>query len=411
MKFFIHTLLFFLLSTQFCFAQWYSQNTGTTVNLNSVQFKDTINGWIFGDLGTILRTTNGGTDWISQPSGTTANLNSVHFEGEDLGWAVGDSGIIINTSDGGLTWTKQQISPEYTFKGVYFIDESSGWIVGAGDSSLVIRTTDGGINWTQQSCIGYGLYDVWFTDLINGITVGRDWIFRTTDGGENWTIQHYGRLAFFCELFFVDSNNGWVVSNYGDLLNTTDGGATWSGGLFWSLFGVSFADVSNGTVVGYEGSIYRTTDGGIIWAEQSSGTTNNLLDVCFIDTNNGWLVGEGGTILYTTNGGVSFIEEEVIDEVPTGFLLSQNFPNPFNPSTSIKYQVASISFVSLVVYDILGNEIETLINEEKSAGTYEITWYAANLPSGVYFYQLKTVDLSTGSGQVFLQTKKMILMK
>jgi len=83
--------------------------------------------------------------------------------------------------------------------------------------------------------------------------------------------------------------------------------------------------------------------------------------------------------------------------------LSYNYPNPFNPSTKIKYSVPHLSNVLIKVFDILGDEIETLVNEEKSAGTYEVTWYAENLPSGVYFYQLK-VDS-------FLETKKMLLLK
>lgn len=89
--------------------------------------------------------------------------------------------------------------------------------------------------------------------------------------------------------------------------------------------------------------------------------------------------------------------------LPTEFALEQNYPNPFNPSTSIQYAISSRQFVSLKVYDILGNEIETLVNEIKPAGTYEVTWHAANLPSGVYFYQLKA-----GS---FVETRKMLLLK
>jgi hypothetical protein len=85
------------------------------------------------------------------------------------------------------------------------------------------------------------------------------------------------------------------------------------------------------------------------------------------------------------------------------YKLEQNYPNPFNPSTKIKYSVPQSSTVIIKIFDILGNEIETLVNEEKQAGTYEITWYAVNLPSGVYFYQLKAGD--------FVQTKKMVLMK
>jgi CubicO group peptidase (beta-lactamase class C family) len=92
------------------------------------------------------------------------------------------------------------------------------------------------------------------------------------------------------------------------------------------------------------------------------------------------------------------------------FYLEQNYPNPFNPSTTIKYQIpASLNpskggtLVTLKVFDVLGNEIETLVKEEKPAGIYELIWNAANLPSGVYFYQL-----SAGS---FIETKKMVLLK
>lgn len=85
------------------------------------------------------------------------------------------------------------------------------------------------------------------------------------------------------------------------------------------------------------------------------------------------------------------------------YILEQNYPNPFNPSTKIKYSIPQSSNVSIKVFDILGNEIETLVNEEKQTGTFEITWYAENLQSGVYFYNLQAGD--------FVQTKKMIFMK
>ena len=88
---------------------------------------------------------------------------------------------------------------------------------------------------------------------------------------------------------------------------------------------------------------------------------------------------------------------------PTSFSLEQNYPNPFNPSTQIQYRVASVSNVSLKVYDVLGNEVATLVNEEKPAGTYEVKFDAAELSSGIYFYKLQA-----GS---FSETKKMILMK
>ncbi len=89
--------------------------------------------------------------------------------------------------------------------------------------------------------------------------------------------------------------------------------------------------------------------------------------------------------------------------IPNKFELSQNYPNPFNPSTRIKYQVAINSQVSLKVYDVLGDEVATLVNEEKPAGSYEVEFDASHLSSGVYFYKLQA-----GS---FVETRKIILLR
>lgn len=85
------------------------------------------------------------------------------------------------------------------------------------------------------------------------------------------------------------------------------------------------------------------------------------------------------------------------------FLLSNNNPNPFNPSTSIQYAVSSRQFVTLKVYDILGTEIATLVNQEKPAGNYEVNFNASNLSSGVYIFKMKAGD--------FVETRKMVLLK
>jgi hypothetical protein len=127
-----------------------------------------------------------------------------------------------------------------------------------------------------------------------------------------------------------------------------------------------------------------------------------------------------GTKQWSTNvyygiiGGEEFGNLVSVDEtepaLPTKFLLSQNYPNPFNPSTSIQYAVSSLptgqagrQFVSLKVYDVLGNEIATLVNEELPAGEYEVEFDGSKLPSGIYFYQLKAGN--------FIETKKMILLR
>jgi len=108
-----------------------------------------------------------------------------------------------------------------------------------------------------------------------------------------------------------------------------------------------------------------------------------------------------------------YYSPESIDDrglLPEIFILEQNYPNPFNPDTKIQYSVPQLSNVTIKVYDVLGREIETLVNELKSTGTYEITWYAEGLPSGVYTYRLQVVSTKRQEGS-FSQCRKMILLK
>ena len=107
--------------------------------------------------------------------------------------------------------------------------------------------------------------------------------------------------------------------------------------------------------------------------------------------------------------GLLFSESSIVEVnegqslTPQAFYLSQNYPNPFNPSTIINYQLPISSRVILKVFDVLGNEVKTLVNEEKPAGDYKVKFDGIGLSSGVYFYQLKSVE--------FVQTKKMLLIK
>ena len=119
----------------------------------------------------------------------------------------------------------------------------------------------------------------------------------------------------------------------------------------------------------------------------------------------GFLVYSVYNLVYAKINGIEYGILSVDNNIEPreNYLLSQNYPNPFNPSTSIHYAVSSRQFVSLKVYDLLGKEVATLINEEKPAGTYEIEFNATNLPSSIYFYRLQA-----GS---FVETKKMVLLK
>jgi hypothetical protein len=95
--------------------------------------------------------------------------------------------------------------------------------------------------------------------------------------------------------------------------------------------------------------------------------------------------------------------KQISSSVPNEYKLYQNYPNPFNPMTNIKYQISKAGFVILKIYDILGRQISTLINEKQTPGSYNVTFDATSLSSGVYFYKLQTDN--------FTDTKKMVIIK
>ena len=154
-------------------------------------------------------------------------------------------------------------------------------------------------------------------------------------------------------------------------------------------------------MTGRNGTILRTTDGGNNWFQQTTRTWYDVSSVCFIDVNNG----DYGLIMATTNGGgiVSVENNDNKSTIPSKYLLSQNFPNPFNPSTTISWQIPESGLVTLKIYDVLGREVTTLVSEELSAGKHETVFDASRFSSGVYFYQLKT--------RKFIKSKKMVLLK
>ena len=207
----------------------------------------------------------------------------------------------------------------------------------------------------------------------------------------------------------------------------------------------------------FQGGVYKSTDGGFIWDEKNNGLTNEDYDIntiniyrknpeeiyigtggninLFRSTNGGenWLRFDNGLpntghvtsividtlndriYLGRTNGiyiydGLTDIEDETI-MYANRFLLYQNYPNPFNLSTTIKFEIPKGGLVTLKIYNILGEEIETLVNEEKSSGRYEVNFDASKLSCGVFIYRLNVNDPSAGSGQSYVNVKKMIFIK
>jgi hypothetical protein len=170
-----------------------------------------------------------------------------------------------------------------------------------------------------------------------------------------------------------------------------------------------------------------SSSGGIVWASAIGGTSNDFSSASVTDTSGHFFITGAfaganidfdpgvGAALLSSNGASDIFFAKYSKElnpivsvddntnIPNELHLFQNYPNPFNPSTKISYSIPEISLVTLKVFDILGNEIKTLVNGEKPPGNYEVEFNATSLPSGVYFYKF------TAGG--FVETKKMILIK
>ncbi len=299
--------------------RWDIQNSGTDEILRGAYFEDNLTGWVVGDGGSVIHTTNGGLNWNAQNSGVSHRLEDICFIDSQTGWIVGNSGVILHTTNGGNYWGDQYPGDAW-FRDISFIDADNGWVVGqntAYDSVLILKTTDGGANWNLiYSDTLDILFGVFFTDADNGWVVGTSGtILRTTDGGGTWDTQASGTEEWLTDVYFIDASTGWVVGDYdysadrANILHTTDGGDSWSyqnpGVSYLSLNSVHFIDSQNGWASGVSGKIIRTTDGGNNWHEQTSaaGSITAFNAVFFADSHRGWAVGWDGTIVYTATGG------------------------------------------------------------------------------------------------------------
>ena len=411
--FFITNCTLLIPSSRDCYSQWVIQNSGTPNHLYDVYFINTQTGWACGNNGTIIKTTNGGSNWFGQTSGTAFPLFSIHFVNSYIGYAVTRvDGYFQKTFDGGSNWFTVFFSPK-SFESIYFIDSLTGWAAGTSGGGWVFRTTNGGISWDSVYITTGASYHVFFWDAQIGlVSVGSD-IFKSTDGGVSWSFQFSTiGTGVIKEFSFVNSNTGWIFTDGYRVYKTTNGGNNWI--LQANLMGpfnghsICFSSINTGWVSGDSGFMSRTSDGGETWYLQNTNTTSFLNSVFFLTDSIGYSVGGGGRIIFTNTSGSIVPVVNINTNMPGNFELFQNYPNPFNPATKIRFSIPPLEggrgrITHLIIYDIVGREAAILVNESLLPGTYEVKFDGTNYPSGVYFYTL-ILD-------VYRETKKMLLTK
>ena len=346
-----------------------------------------------------------------------------------------NDGVYISTNDG-ESWSQTNLRD----RNVYALLKDSYNNIYAGTSSEgIYKSTDYGVSWTN-----FGLQDIGISSLAlsssNTLFAGSDKIYFTTDQGDKWEGIDYGKYSIKAIGVFSDSTL-FIGSDSSGVLITSDQGKTWittgetywtaltflfkdefvfvgisqegvyrssNGGANWNFSGLSGISVKN-LIMNSLGDIYAATDSGVfystdngeIWTSVNSGLENKNIHMLLLNSD-GYIYAGLTYEIYKSVGSTTDIQND-IKKFPNYYSLSQNYPNPFNPATNIQFSIPQQSFVTLKVYDILGKEVATLVNEEKSTGSYNVSFNASNLSSGVYFFSIKARDFS--------QTRKMVLMK
>lgn len=429
-------IIFLISSFQIYSQSWVIQYSDPAQNsLFSVSVVNQRVAWACGDQGRVMKTTDGAY-WqdVSIPDNGVILycIEALSDETAYAGGKITNGGTrIYRTSDGGNSWTipvdEQNNGAFINF--IHFFNAQEGIAISdpsTGSSTFNSYTTsDRGISWESElkpacendetgynNCATFLGETGWF-----GTSDFR--IFKTEDGGGSWTpidinyghkvegIAHTSPDVGMALLVLINGLGYWAL--------TTDGWNTyyfvnppelsWIGTVacvpeldqFWACGSFTEQRAS---------SIFTTTDHGDSFNEQiiepiseNSWFTHLMLKV-INDSLYGVAATNKGQILGFHIPVITSLREISSD---ISYNLFQNYPNPFNPVTTIRYSLKYQAFVELNVYDILGNEIEILVNEEKPSGTFMVNWNAKDLPSGVYFYQIKTGD--------FIQTRKMILLR
>jgi photosystem II stability/assembly factor-like uncharacterized protein len=430
-----YLILFIISLNNFSFSQnfWNRIQSPTDNFLRTLHFADSLRGWVGGDSGSIFYTSDGGLNWVQQQTNTINKIMKLFFLDDNRAWALAwDDELvydnlfygteILKTTDGGLNWSIEQFRQEDIFlRGIYFLDTLKGFAGGAPGTFL--QTVDGGITW-EPANIDSGTFshfpviDFKFYDQLYGFACGGQFdragvTWRTTNGGGNWTPidPQYAPADQVYDIHFFDSLNVMGVGGDPDLygvgiIHSTDAGISWNYfeiGVFGQAHAVSFRTENEGwAVVPTSENFVATYDYGVSWTNYSTPDSSRLYDIVFTDSLTGYAVGEAGVIVKYKYQYPDFVNDEA-SSIVNDFILYQNFPNPFNPSTTINYYLSESGQVSVKIYNLLGTHVATLIEDYKSSGNHSVVWKAENEPSGVYYFQLNV------NGK--LATRKMVLLK
>ena len=382
------------------------------------------------------------SQWILLQNSGAGRISDIEVHNNFL-FASSESSGVFRSSDNGVSWVFVNSGMNTTYITCLAVNNFG---IFASTGSGVFSSSDNGNNWNITNSGLSGGHFRKLTSVNNDIYAGHilAGVFKTTNNGVNW--QRFA-LGEGDKLFAIyGTQNEFYISIANTILRTTDNGLTFNSAIngLTNLSVLTLSSFEGDLYAGSRGGIFHSADIGSNWTRVTAGLDDSVFNVIvnkgvnvfagsdsrgiFLSTNRGqfWTsVNTGMTdaditsiavtqeyvFAGTSNGN---IWRRPLNEMPLGiiqneinisedFKLHGNFPNPFNPSTKIIYELGAANFVSVVVYDISGNEVETLVNKKLNAGIHEVEFDGSDFPSGVYFYTLNY------GGKIF--SSKMALIK
>lgn len=367
------------------------------------------------------------------------------FSSSNMLYCSSSNNIYLSSNKGSF-WYKSSLDYNVTITAISSPPNSDIVLVGTKDNGI-FKSTDKGQTWQPSNT---GLFSPKINFIVfynNNIYCGTsDDLYFSSDMGSNWNKLNINKEVteisinkngdILLQVFYYDimlkrkdqsqwtqltlpvsnwqsrikiTNEGniFLGFNHGDMYKSTNWGLTWQK-LNWynGMVTSNFLQTSNNLIyVASPLGLYVSSDNGTSWQNTDNGiiTIPGITEINSLTIDDdGYLYAAALGVFSTYNYNTTDIETDSYDS-PIDFSLSQNYPNPFNPITTINYSVPKSNFVTIKVFDILGREVETLVNNEKLKGNYKVEFNGSTLSSGIYFYRMQAGD--------FVETKKLILIK
>jgi photosystem II stability/assembly factor-like uncharacterized protein len=388
-----------------------------------------------------LKTTDGGYSWktkflwfpTTSRGWTTYYIAQFFFPNENTGYSTHRNGMIAKTTDGGNSWNLiyDDGTSTHHFNSIYFIDDKTGWAVArwAGSSPNynygIVKITNGNTVTPQDTAKAGELKGIHFSDASNGVAVGLGGnIVYTTNGGTTWTKATSPVTVNLNDVKFVNSSVvvavGDTTTTSGTIILSLDGGKTWTQPSTqvpkYGLNAIAIKQPTEAYISGYykptttiRGTVLKLSLSGItVSMTDMTDTTlfeNNLTAITADPSGQIWAVSVSNSLILSTK---KTTKVNPFIETIEKYNLSQNYPNPFNPSTNIEWNMKNSGPVEIRVYDLLGKEVKTLVNELFQPGNHIISWDGRNrydnlVSSGIYYYRIKVND--------FIDVKKMMYLR